>query len=509
MKSSTKKISFYWCHSIIWCFLLSSCCVELKGQSDHYWSQNFNTQSSIVAGAVVGGAAGPSAIYYNPALIDEEHANRLSLSANLVSIQFNYLYNHAGLGTDDNSVSFHIQPKFISYTGTSKKNEKINFEVAFLTPIKWDRAVNYYYQNQYDVIKRLDGLETYTGEINYRDAYTDLYIGGGLSWGINDHFSIGFSGFASIKLLDYSVFLQKEASQNTDTTYSNGYPEPVYIAQNSINEQVKYWDISLVFKAGFHYRTLDERLGLGLKISLPNIHIYGEGKIKKKFIRSNVFDDLTGSFTTNLKFIGYQEHVLTNIKDPFSIAVGGMFLTKKKKDAFVMTMEYFFPIDTYSLFKTRNGEVTGNLDVIDVPLAMTYVSSAKDVFNIAVGYVRKISESFTVSVGFKTDFNNHSLIDRGTERNEFLQPILNSFYVNKYHFIVGPSFTIKSFGIITGVQYSWGREDGLKSIADFIDPIEYDPVTRQSLQGVRSYNMTIKYNEISLFFGLTYAFGKE
>ena len=41
-------------------------------QSDNYWSWNFNTPSTLLAGSVVGGSAGPSAAFYNLALIDHD-----------------------------------------------------------------------------------------------------------------------------------------------------------------------------------------------------------------------------------------------------------------------------------------------------------------------------------------------------------------------------------------------------------------------------------------------------
>ena len=56
------------------------------GQSDNYWSWNFNTPSTLLVGAVVGGIAGPSAVYYNPALIDHENIASLPLSANILSL---------------------------------------------------------------------------------------------------------------------------------------------------------------------------------------------------------------------------------------------------------------------------------------------------------------------------------------------------------------------------------------------------------------------------------------
>ncbi|MEE4258080.1 MAG: hypothetical protein V2I47_13665, partial [Bacteroidales bacterium] len=47
--------------------LLSSLSIQLNAQSYNHWARSFNEESSLLAGAVVGGGAGPSAIYYNPA----------------------------------------------------------------------------------------------------------------------------------------------------------------------------------------------------------------------------------------------------------------------------------------------------------------------------------------------------------------------------------------------------------------------------------------------------------
>ena len=70
-------------------FVISfSSLITVQAQSDNYWSWNFNTPSTLLAGSVVGGSAGPSAIFYNPAINDHEKVPSLSLSASLVSFQF-------------------------------------------------------------------------------------------------------------------------------------------------------------------------------------------------------------------------------------------------------------------------------------------------------------------------------------------------------------------------------------------------------------------------------------
>ena len=84
-------------------------------QSNNYWSWSFNTHSALLAGSVVGGSAGPSAIFYNPAFIDKENMPSLSLSTSMMSLQFYNIDNMAGDGIDANKMFFKIQPKFLSY----------------------------------------------------------------------------------------------------------------------------------------------------------------------------------------------------------------------------------------------------------------------------------------------------------------------------------------------------------------------------------------------------------
>ncbi len=79
--------------------------IQTNAQSRHYWSQNFNTESSLVAGAVIGGDAGPSAVYYNPALIKEDNIDKNALSANLFSFQNTKLDKLASSGTEYDPVT--------------------------------------------------------------------------------------------------------------------------------------------------------------------------------------------------------------------------------------------------------------------------------------------------------------------------------------------------------------------------------------------------------------------
>ena len=58
---------------------------SLVAQPNNYWSMGSNTPSSLLAGAVVGGGAGITSIFYNPAGISDIEQNKLALNASLLA----------------------------------------------------------------------------------------------------------------------------------------------------------------------------------------------------------------------------------------------------------------------------------------------------------------------------------------------------------------------------------------------------------------------------------------
>ena len=494
--------------NILWTFVFAILSTQTFGQSSYYWTQNFNTESSLLAGAVVGGNAGASAVFYNPALINEDESNKLALSANLVSLKSMKLDNLAGAGADYSDLNLQFQPKFISYTGVSKKNSKLIYELAFLVPLHLDAEYNYISYQDIDIIKRLDGNEDYLGELNFRNAYDDYYVGGGVSYKLSDRFSIGASVFISYKQMDYGANINLKALQDADTVYSNGVPEPFYIAQSSYSESLDYTDVSLVTKIGVHYLSPDGRLGIGLKMNLPNLKVYGSGDVKKEFYRTNVHDDSQGEFTKDLAFASIQEDVKTQIKDPLSIAFGFQYKSPRKNNSVFFTTEYFFAIDRYAMLETADNKSLGNLQFESTSEVMNFNASAGQVLNVAVGLDQYINENLTINGGFKTDFNAFGTSQQKVLGSQEIEPSVSSLAFNKYHFILGPSFKVKRFGVVLGIQYTRGRNKNLYNLAFFTDPVEYNPETKQSLQGSRQQNMNLRYNEISIFFGITYGLGK-
>ena len=139
---------------------------------------------------------------------------------------------------------------------------------------------------------------------------------------------------------------------------------------------------------------------------------------------------------------------------------------------------------------------------------MTYFAGANALFNVAIGFVQVINENLTLAGGFKTDLNNLAYVEENRERFENF-PQIADIYVDKYHVVAGPYFEVKKLSAVLGIQYTWGRKYNLSNLINYADPVEYIPETDDALQGEKQNNMHIKYNELSLFIGITYAFGRS
>jgi len=114
---------------------------EAKSQlMNHYWTLNFNSESSLLSGAVVAGDAGNTSIYYNPATISEiEAGSNLSFATGLFSWGIYSYRNALGDGIHINGVNFNVLPQFLSYSFRAN-NSKFSFAVTAITRLKEQMA---------------------------------------------------------------------------------------------------------------------------------------------------------------------------------------------------------------------------------------------------------------------------------------------------------------------------------------------------------------------------------
>ena len=87
----------------------------LMAQPGNYWTNSFNSEASLLSGAVVGSNAGITAIFYNPAGISNVKKSRFDLNASLFNLEYKRYNNPLGENTLMENWAFRVFPRFASY----------------------------------------------------------------------------------------------------------------------------------------------------------------------------------------------------------------------------------------------------------------------------------------------------------------------------------------------------------------------------------------------------------
>jgi len=480
---------------------------QLNAQSYNHWVRSFNEESSLLAGAVVGGGAGPSAIYYNPASISEIKESKLSVHASLFSFKFLNVKNALGDGIDLKWSTILVEPRFLSYMIKPKKRSDMSFELAMLNNENYKLDVAQSVNQEINILSRYDGLERYFAVVQTQNRFRDDWIGGGWSWKVNSRLFLGISMFVTIKSVEYRYDLSIEAYplDSIAGTQSNDFTSANY--QES--EYVKYNDYRLLWKAGIMYKW--DRISIGANITTPSVGgIYSDGKrVSRRQRQSGIYDPDTGLPLPDY-FIGdYQDKKAVKVdhKTPWSIAAGFTYHSADRKRSLYSTAEYFGGMDTYKMVEADenpNLATDHAASSIAVNEWLTFISGANPVVNLALGYSWVISDDLWLMAGFRTDFNYIKNIE---SQGFDVGKVMKNIGVDNYHFSGGLSWNVLGQDLMTGIQYTFGYEDGLKQIVNLADPVEYNYDENAALQGTRQPNMRAMINSLSLYVGATFNFG--
>ncbi|MDB4583464.1 hypothetical protein N9164_09950 [Draconibacterium sp.] len=478
----------------------------LLAQSSNHWARNFNEESSLLSGAVVGGGAGPSAIFYNPASIAEIEESKLSINASLFSFDFFKAKNAWGDGVDYISTRFIVVPRFVSFMLKPQKNRKWSLEFAYLVNENYQTNNINSIDEFIDVLKYLPGEERYNAFYHYDNKFRDDWLGAGGSYKINSELFLGISMFVSTRSLNYSYMVDIEAGQPNSRFDEN--ESAFFTAKFKDQEYLKFNNYRLISKLGLLYKK--ENISFGLNITTPSLNVYSDGKrVMRKKSQSNITHPETGEPVPNYLVSDYAEikDVRVNYKNPLSIAAGVTWQNPNKTKTIYTTVEFFTGLDPYRMVEADEKYQLIN-DSPDLELLyddwLTYIWGAKAIFNAAIGYRWIVKENMMILTGFRTDFNYRKNFD--------YSPLLENrtiegFQFDRYHLTGGLTAKVLGQDLMAGLQYTFGFEKNQKQFINLSDPIEYIPETHTSLQGIRKNNMNTIWNSISLYFGATFNFG--
>ncbi len=478
-------------------------------QSHNYWTRSFNEESSLLSGAVVGGGSGPSAIYYNPAYISEVVSSKLSVNASLFSFDFLTLKNALGDGINLASTRGTVEPRFVSYMFKPKKHQNLSFELAFLNNENLRMDLTESVDRRIDILSQSPGVERYFGVYRYSHHFRDDWICLGSSLQLNDHLSFGISLNVMVKSLIYNESIDLEAYPTGEPVNPSYDPESLAAFQDY--KYLKFNDYRLSGKFGIAYKR--DRLSLGLTLHTPSLGgIYSDGKrVSRKEAQINITDPATGEPVPSFTIIDFKQKQEMNVslKTPFSLAVGFTYSLRDGRRKLYLSAEYFAGREPFRMVEAEESSDIASgagFDELIYTEWLTFVSGARPVFNVGIGYSWTLREDLRLMTGFRTDFNYQKNYEFG-EYEDYSR--IESPNLDLYYLTCGLSWRILGQDIITGVQYTVGRSDGQQQIANLADPVEYSPVEHLPLQGDPQYNGISVLNAISLYFGASFNFGEK
>jgi len=476
---------------------------------NHYWSQSYNSISSLLSGAVVAGDAGPSSIYYNPATIGElTNGTNISLAASFLTMNIYSLYNALGDGIHLQTSNFYVQPQFFSMSFNSPIR-KLSLEIATFTRIRERLSFSYGNSVYGNFTDNPPVPERFTTAYNYRNDYDDSWLGIGGAYTFNDHFSIGLSLLFSASSLNYHHSLSAIYNPAVDSVGDLDESLSYVASENEYFEKITFTNIRFVSKIGVSYKF--RGWSFGLNFSTPGMNIYTSGKqverLQKELYISSGNESLPESYL--IYDIQNDDEIKANYKLPFSVALGIIYDMANKNQRFYATIEYFAKVKAYKMIEaTVNENITSKpiFNDLDNKDWLSFGYAASPILNVAMGYQWLIKKDLLVMMGLRTDFNNTKNADL---EDLSTYNVIKTTNYDIYYATGGVQFHLKRHLLVAGTQFSFGYKKDQPQIANFgvVGNTEND--RSLPLFGEKANNMDTYYFAISVFLGATFNFEKK
>lgn len=481
---------------------------------NHYWSQQYGAENTLLGGAVVAGVTDNSAMYYNPARLGFIESPKFSISANAYGIDIINLKNAAGNKLDLKSAKIVLYPQIASGSINIKKNPK--FKMSYGSLVRYRTYLNSEQTNtmKYDVFKRFPGDEYYDARVEYDYNAIANWFGAAFAYKINKNWSIGYSQFIT--------YINVQYRQSYNITSDNQVRNVYFVSSNNYNLNFLINNVGAIEKVGIAYQKKSTRkdslyFHLGFTASMPSFKIFSKSKVYQSSELNNITEQdfpVIDSFKNLSNILNNSNgNIKSNYKDAASLALG--FEVEGKKFRICTSIEYFFVVKEYDMIKDKSKTLVrpvqnGNPTYISD--YMTIRQSNQPIINTALGVEYKFRTKvknenkiriWSLLFGFRTDFNNHDNIYHLQKRQQGSEEAFNPDNWNYLHFSLGVSVDRKIDKFSFGIDYGYGIT---KRTLQAINITE--PSSTNFLLGERQNSVIPQIHSINFVMGYTYKFNK-
>lgn len=486
---------------------------NLQAQN-HYWSQQYGADNTLMGGAVVAGVTDNSAMFYNPGRLGFIETPKISVSANAYGIDIVNLKNAAGTNLDLKSAKLMLYPQIASGSLIIKRNPK--FKMVYGSLVRYRTSLHYEQTNtmQYDVFKRLPGDEYYDARVEYDYNGIANWFGGAFGYRINENWSLGYAQFFTYINLQYR--------QSYNITSDNKIRNTYFVSSNNNNLNFSINNIGAVEKVGIAYEKKSKKkdalyFRLGLTVTMPSFKIFSKSKVYQSSELNNILNEDIGSLDSlkNVSVIlnNSNSNIKTDFKDPASIALGFEISTSKIR--FCTALEYFIGIKEYNMIKDNSKTlvrpVLNNSPAYKEDY-MTVKQSNQPIVNVAFGFEYKFktkikgedkTRTWSLLLGVRTDFNNHDQVYRLQKLEKGTEQAFNPDNWKYLHYSIGVSLDRKSDKFTFGIDYGKGLTRKTLQAINISEPS-----AENFLLGEKQNSVIPQINSINFVMGYTYKFNK-
>ena len=481
---------------------------------NHYWSQQYGAENTLLGGAMTAGANDNSAMYYNPARLGFIESPKISVSANAYGIDIVKLKNAAGTKLDLKSTKLLLYPQIAAGSLIIKKNPK--FKMVYGSLIRYRTSLHYEQTNtmNYDVFTKLPGDEFYDARVEYDYNGTANWFGGAFAYRINKNWSIGYTQFFTYINLQYR--------QSYNITSDNKIRNTYFVSSNNNNINFTINNVGAVEKVGIAYEKQSKKkdslfFRLGLTATMPSFKIFSKSKVYQSSELNNMNEQgftPTDSFSSVSTVLNNSNsNIKTNFKDPASVALG--FEIENKRIRFCTTVEYFIRVKEYDMIKDNSKTVkrpVQNNNPVYVEDFMTVKQSNQPILNVAFGFEYKFKtriknedkpRAWSLLFGVRTDFNNHDQIYRLQKLEKGTEEVFNPDSWRYLHYSIGATLDRKSDKFSFGIDYGKGLTRKTLQAINITEPS-----AENFLLGQKQNSVIPQINSINFVMGYTYKFNK-
>jgi hypothetical protein len=475
---SFRKNIFYCC---VFLSLIISEINPVSGQDDHYWSQQYGAESTLLGGAMVGGASDNSAIYYNPGSLAFITNPSLSIDANVYRMDKTIITDGAGNGLNLNSAQISIYPQIISGMLKLVKDDRIKFSYTLLTRNHNNILMNTRYTSTApanDPENPDIEATTYVGAYDYVNQLDEQWLGIGAGYRLSDKLGIGATLFGIYRGQTYQVTNYTREVNNADPYNTFGTV--------TNDEAIKYTSVRMLAKLGMAY--IPGNWKFGLTLTTPSFGIYSTGSIQRE--NSNIIvSENPEDMKENFLIMDSKSGLTANYKHPLSIAFGIDYQMRKTR--IVFSAEYFSRINAYHLLEPSSEPLVYPISYLDSaslkPVIDSYLhveNASRPVFNAGVGLSQRVFKQFSILLGACTDFTSY---DNAPEADELLH---GSGGFDIYHFSVGSSYHKQKHTVTVGFSYAITPSEHIPPYTIINQTPEF---TEKALLSGRSYSIVLGY----------------